>query len=317
MGITVAIALSARCTMKCGHCCFSCTPKSTDLLAEDVALRITDQALEHPSVTNVGLSGGEPLLRKELVVKIASRCKTAKKGCSIVTNGFWAITPNKAQDMINLLWNSGVRTLTVSYDDFHAPYIGLQRIRNALEAGRSSPIHMVLNMAVTREHDGLALLDDLGQSTVGVELHRFPVIPCGAARSFDRSNLYRLFSEDHLLCPEFSPLYHFNGYVYPCCSPTVCETQLALGSVSDLSVSKAIDDMASNALLYVLRTRGVGWILALAREKGLDVPNPSYWTSPCEACLSICGNAETLSALYPEIVAGASRKVVQPVADQG
>jgi len=313
MGITVAIASSARCTMSCAHCCFSCTPRTRSELTADLVLRRVDEALAHPVVTNIALSGGEPLLRQDLVLEVASRCKQAHKGCSLVTNGFWAVTPGKARQMVQKLWDAGVATVTVSYDEFHAPFISQERVANALRCSHETPLHIVLNMGVTKKHSSLDLLAALGNATLDVEMHRFPVLPCGAAASIDKDDFEYCFAEENLRCPEFSPLYHFDGNVYPCCSPTVCETQLAVGSVEEMSVAEAIDAMAANSLLYILRTRGVGWLLARARQKNLDVPAVTTWTSPCEGCLALFRNPSVLRELLPDIVHEAeSMSDVQP-----
>lgn len=44
---------------------------------------------------------------------------------------------------------------------------------------------------------------------------------------------------------------HHDGYVYPCCSPVVFETELRIGNIRKQSMDKIIHDIENNGLLYI------------------------------------------------------------------
>jgi hypothetical protein len=266
-------------------------------------MEVADSAMRDPRVDSIALTGGEALLNKKLVLKVLTVAKSCGKGASLVTNGFWAVTPSAARAAVEELWRAGLRTLTVSYDDFHRQFTTIDRIKNALEASRYTPMHFALNIAVTPSHPGDTIIQQLGQSALNIPITKFAALPVGAALDMPSSEFPPLYSEeDALLCPEISPVYHFDGNVYPCCSPVITDTCLALGLSSDMQVSAALDAMISNSLLFVLRRTGLSWVLSQARAAGFDIPCDG-WTSPCHACLALFRHPEILRDLRDVILA--------------
>jgi YydG family peptide modification radical SAM enzyme len=288
--------------MRCAHCCFSCTPQSQERLAVGTAERIAESAAADSRVDNIALTGGEVLLDKPTVLRVLRIAKQAGKGASLVTNGFWAKTPKSAQAVVDELWEAGLRTLTVSYDEFHTPRISLERIKNVLNTSRRSPMRYALNVATTPARPAHRLLGDLGPAVFNIPITVFQTLPAGGAAAFDPSEFPGIYSEnDPLKCPELSLVYHFDGSVYPCCSPTVTETSLSIGSVDTLSVPAGLDALASNKLLFLMRRTGLNWLLKEARAAGFDLPK-TEWVSPCEACHALFRDDKVVVALRSRIV---------------
>mgnify|MGYP001809572662 FL=1 len=102
-----------RCNLNCIHCGSDCTKEalSPDMPMNDF-LKVLDNIRPHvtPAKTMIVITGGEPLMRKDLEI-----CGTEiyKRGFpwGMVTNGF-ALTKNRLDNLLN----AGLRSVTVSMD---------------------------------------------------------------------------------------------------------------------------------------------------------------------------------------------------------
>lgn len=303
---SIAIAIDSRCNARCSHCCFSCTPRSSDSLSDDRIHDLVTQAIESPDVDEVGLSGGEALLRKDLVLGVTARLSEAGKRTTLVTNGFWGQSEQKARRELSALKDAGLSSMTVSYDDFHAAFVPVQRIKNIFEANKHVDLPSMLNVAVTRNHTGDSLIAALGESILRTRVTKFPVLPVGAARLLPDGTIIRDFcASDDLRCPGFEPVFHFDGRVYPCCSPAVFGTALALGAVGDLGVAEAQRRIRHNMLLAIIRRFGFGPLLRACRDRGVAVPPPSTpLVDACDLCRRLFRDEDALravAALVPDV----------------
>ena len=255
---SVGLNLAARCNATCSHCCVASSPRAEARLSVEQVDRIVDDLIAHPDVREVGITGGEPLLQAKRVLSLIKRVSAAGMKTNLTTNGFWAITPERAARMIGDLESAGLSHLTISYDNFHAPYVKPERIRNALDAASNSRIPTILNMCVSRSHDSLDLLKELGDSALCVKVTRFPVQQCGAGLSIPNEDLIvKPLDKLKLRCPGFELIYHHDGKVYPCCSPPIFDTDMTLGDAGALTHEEFIKRGERNALLAVIRSRGI------------------------------------------------------------
>ena len=234
---------------------------------------------------------------------------------NLTTNGFWAITPERAARMIGDLESAGLSHLTISYDNFHAPYVKPERIRNALDAASNSRIPTILNMCVSRSHDSLDLLKELGDSALCVKVTRFPVQQCGTGLSIpDEDLIVKPSDKLKLRCPGFELIYHHDGKVYPCCSPPIFDTDMTLGDAGMLPHEEFIRKGEKNALLAVIRTRGIKWLLDRVREASPLAPaaRMTEAVSVCDVCTTIMKDKDVLNKLRPTILEEARKAHVRP-----
>ncbi len=84
------------CDSNCAHCAFACKPPVSDELDTASAMELVDQVRDF-GATFLGISGGEPLLRKDLFDIIGYARKTGLNA-SIITDGH--LMDNKAFDNI-------------------------------------------------------------------------------------------------------------------------------------------------------------------------------------------------------------------------
>ncbi len=108
-----------RCNLRCAHCGSSCVGKSPvrELeTAEIKAILDTIAADFDARRIFVSITGGEPLLRKDLFEVVAHMTRLGMRSC-IVTNGT-LLGVEQAQK----LWDAGMRTICVSVDGLEADH---------------------------------------------------------------------------------------------------------------------------------------------------------------------------------------------------
>ena len=124
-----------RCTAACGHCCMSSGPDRTGELSGPDLVKILDELLaEAKQVQVVVFAGGEPLLLGDALLDGIRAVKAHGRIARVVTNGYWATSPEEASRVVARLRGAGLDELNVSTDDHHLPYISLQRVRWAYQA---------------------------------------------------------------------------------------------------------------------------------------------------------------------------------------
>ncbi|HLV33048.1 MAG TPA: radical SAM protein [Chitinispirillaceae bacterium] len=79
----ISVDITNRCNLQCKHCYFLKQNQKGELGDEELLLRIQELKINYPSVMHAGWLGGEPLLRKELLVQCAQLFPLNM----IVTNG--------------------------------------------------------------------------------------------------------------------------------------------------------------------------------------------------------------------------------------
>ncbi|MBU4213726.1 MAG: radical SAM protein [Actinobacteria bacterium] len=296
MMTALGIVIDQKCNIRCEHCCFSSGPRSTQHMTDATVLDIVRQGVEDPKITTIALSGGEALLRRDLVLSCLQLAKQGGKSSSLVTNGHWGQSRKRALTVLRELKEAGLTSMKISYDDFHAQFIPPARVRNVLDANRSVRIPLSVAAAVTRTSTADASLAALGDSLLGVSVTKFPVQPVGAGAAADPAAIIRTTRvDDEPRCPGFEVTYHFDGQVYPCCSPTVFDTTLALGSIDELSVAEAVESLSHNVLLGILRKRGFRWLLDFCESRGIDLGvTEQAYVDACSICHAIFSKSENL-----------------------
>lgn len=201
--------------------------------------------------------------------------------------------------MLTNLKNSGLRGLKISFDDFHQDNLKVQRIKNILDANVKVRIPISLNVAVSKSFKSDKILADLGASILGVRVTKFPIQQVGAACQYSDEEIIKRYNcIDDLHCPGFEVTYHFDGKVYPCCSPTVFDTCLSVADV-DSSVEKSIFNIKHNLLLSALRKRGFKWLFEKCIERGLidDSYMNRRYVDACEMCRILFSSEETAKGI--------------------
>jgi hypothetical protein len=133
---TVTILPTNTCTARCRHCSMNAAPDRHDSLTGEQLERIIDQLVASTDTQVIVFSGGEATLLGEDLNRAIRRVRSHGILSRLVTNAYWATSPEAALAKLRELREAGLDELNISTDDFHLPYISLQKVRTAFEAAR-------------------------------------------------------------------------------------------------------------------------------------------------------------------------------------
>jgi len=130
----IVFSVTYDCPISCRYCVTRSGPWQGPFLDSTFMISVIDQALALGNLSSVVFTGGEPLLKKHEVVQVISHAKEHGLWTRIVTNSFWASTPDCAVEFLGELKEAGLCEINLSCDDLHQEHIPLEQVRNAFQA---------------------------------------------------------------------------------------------------------------------------------------------------------------------------------------
>lgn len=177
-----------RCNLKCLHCGSDCRVESAvkDMPAEDF-LRAIDEIKDivNPNETTIVLTGGEPLMRKDLHIV----------GNGLYERGFpWGTVTNGVlltEERLHQLLDAGLRTITISLDgleDAHNWLRGNNGFKKTLAAIKLLPQidDLIFDVVTCVNQKNFGQLNDIKELliSIGVKSWRiFTIFPEGRAKT--------------------------------------------------------------------------------------------------------------------------------------
>jgi MoaA/NifB/PqqE/SkfB family radical SAM enzyme len=135
----MALILTRRCNMTCGHCSVASGPQFKHEPSEKELLqRIRDAPAA--GVRNVQLTGSEPMLRMDAVFRLLRKCRQGGLQAAVTTNGFWGSDAKEAYRFVRALQAAGPGLLTVSYDRYHTVHQDDEPAISIARGGGDSPL---------------------------------------------------------------------------------------------------------------------------------------------------------------------------------
>jgi MoaA/NifB/PqqE/SkfB family radical SAM enzyme len=126
----IAFGYSTRCNIKCDHCV--AVDDSPDIKKMELAKAkeiIRDMAMA--GITGISFTAGEPFIYYDDLLEMISLCREKNIYTRIVTNSFWAKTPEKAEQLLSILKQCGLSQLRLSYSRWHQQHVSRQNVLNA------------------------------------------------------------------------------------------------------------------------------------------------------------------------------------------
>ena len=125
--------LTYRCTESCDHCFVFGSPRADSSFTLADICRLLDEGERLGTVDEVYFEGGEPFLLFDLLVAGVREARNRGLGVGIVTNAYWATTPEAAEAKLRPLADLGLSDLTVSDDQLHGNSTRAANARAAAE----------------------------------------------------------------------------------------------------------------------------------------------------------------------------------------
>ncbi|AJH78473.1 MULTISPECIES: YydG family radical SAM peptide epimerase [Heyndrickxia] len=302
---TVAINLDSKCNASCDHCCFSSSPTSEVKMEKDYIRNLVNEFARSKTIEVISFTGGEIFLDYKFLKELMEIIKPYKKQITLISNGFWGGSQNKVEEYFKDMNSLNVVALTISYDEYHAPFVKLSSVKRIFEHSRKYPdIDVSLNMAVTKDKMSNRILEELGDSILGIKITKFPLIPVGAAKNrISQENIHKFYNlddEDSLQCPGYEIVYHHDGEIYPCCSPAIFETKITLREEYSQTYERTVEKLQSNLLLFIIRKEGFKWFLNILKEnkKIEEFGIPYEFSSICSLCVSLFNSEDKINYFH-------------------
>src|SRR5262249_44968158 len=133
---TVTILTTDKCTARCRHCCMNSSPERSNKLSYAQIEHVLSQLFANYRMKVVVFAGGEPTLLGDDLLAAITYCKKNGIVSRIVTNAYWADTPEDALAKCKELRAAGLDELNISMDDYHEPYVPFANVKRAWEAAQ-------------------------------------------------------------------------------------------------------------------------------------------------------------------------------------
>lgn len=277
----LGLIVTYRCNAECRHCFFEAGPDRGETMSQHLGKRAIDEAAMLGAEW-VSLTGGEPFLEMELLESLVEYASSKELKTEVVSNGYWAETPEIAERILSSLKDLGLDVLNLTIDDFHQEFVAMETVREAYKAAQELGLKVVImtttskDNAITRETIP-KLLDDTEIQIIGESrihdphalLIETPITPAGRGANISELE-YTLIPS--VRCREaltdigIEP----TGEVYPCRGPLA--SKVILGNINEASLSTILDEAWKDPFYSSLR-------------EGVKVEGA--FTSKCHACLSV------------------------------
>lgn len=278
-------------------------------------------------VSAILFTGGEPMLRQDLVLRLVETARRAGLAASVTTNGFWGQTLPAARRTLSALRKAGLTFFTLSYDRYHAKFQGPEPARNIVRAAEELGVPM--NVTITRvvNDSEVADLIEPFEGSRHPRLRFYDVQPVGRARKFPAASLR---GETEGACQGAAiPAVTDDGRLTACNGPSYFQpatSPLNVGSLDESSLTDLLRKHRDDPILETIRAFGP----ARLRQELSGIPGfegfewKNSYSGICDLCIHINSNPEAVAALRerlsrPELVAerASSRLVLQGVRSRG
>lgn len=121
--------ITNNCSGNCKHCSVKNNEVKDVAVQEDLLLDVIRDLVKRYDIDSVMTFGGEPLLRRDLVLKIHNAAREnniARR--QIITNGYFSNDYNFIRETADEIVLSGINEILLSVDCFHQEYIDINKV---------------------------------------------------------------------------------------------------------------------------------------------------------------------------------------------
>lgn len=306
----LGILLTSKCNISCRHCCNCSGPGSDRVVSLDYIKDLIDDAAKIGSITEVGLSGGEPFLFLDHVRDAMRHARGHGFTASVTTNGFWGRS-RRADRMLSDLQADGLTSLCISTSQFHQEFIRVETVVAAVAAALRVGLRTTINVVASADFQPEVVRAALGDLADKVGIAVMPCLPTGRAMAEVEAQELPSFTAQ----PLGNCRHHFqklavdlDGDVWPCCSPGGFTAPLRMGNATQMPVNEIVAQSAGNPLLAILDAVGPAFFLPFVRDAGVSDDLPDRFADQCHLCHSMLSSPRVAA-----VVEAACRRLTQEI----
>ena len=290
----LGLFLTYRCTSMCRMCCVDAGPLRKEEMKLEDALSCVRQAAEI-GINTLSLTGGEPFLCFEKMLKISHLASQLGLKVNVLTNCFWAETERIAAEKLRKLKESGLEKITINTDEFHQEFVPLTHVKRCFKVARRIGLEIELRCIRTKKTKGItyfateigALEDDR------VTLNEFPVTPVGRGAELDSEMLiYPPLVATKCLFVLRLVAVEPNGNLAACCGVGGFSQPLIVGNIRENCLEELIEKADQDLLYNYLSIYGPQSLVEIMREKGYKPIVAEKHVDLCHVCFDLLKNVE-------------------------
>ncbi len=296
----LCLVITDKCNAQCEFCCFSCTPKNTQVMSEDLMFRAIHDA-KKIGISGVGFSGGECFLYPELLLKGAQEARRNDMTVFIASNGFWGSWEN--EKIIDYLKKLNPDKIAFSRDFFHEKYVKQEDFDKAFKACQELNISCELEVAdFNGEYSAGRYLQSLGEKKYVTQCRFYAAYRAGRALNLPEEMFLNFADSKHAGCIYDGKISVFyNGDVYPCCRHEVYGTQMKVGNMTEKSLQQVLSESYVPKICdVILNCNRMAKLVEIARSK-LGYKISEKMGCSCDFCRELFGTEERKKAMLPYV----------------
>lgn len=320
----LTLTLVYRCNYRCPSCLVGDMLSSKEHLSYDEAVNIIDSAADLETIGGVAFVGGEPFLVHPLMVRIARYVfERYNVPLTASTNSYWAKSLESARQKLERLAQYGMKSLLLSWDDFHSLFGNIEQIANAITACNEFDIQPVIQNIYIK---GATRIDSIKETlgrlcdTERVRWVENPCIPIGLGSNIEveKQPLAEIDDMPYGRCSAGNVInVQANGDVKPCCGAGLMVDRLTMGNIKSDSLANIIRRSSVNPLFNSLVAfKGPKHLVELLRQANRADLVPGRVTDPCDACQKILGNVEAFAVIAESLQAQQVQMLLTRVASE-
>lgn len=296
----IAFGYSTRCNIRCGHCVAAgATPRHQKMELARAGEIIGEMALA--GVSGISFTAGEPFIYFDDLLELVTLCRDRNIYTRIVTNSFWATTPEKTQELLGRLKQCGLSELRLSFSRWHQQHVPrrmvLHAARGCMLAGIAYFVSFVTDFSAEDDSCEQYLRDH------GLKFFPEPVIYAGRAGVFSRPEIFTDYQENRCaMNPYLAP----DLNMYACCdagSHFTATDFFLLGNLKDHSIEQLFARCENHPLYNCIRRMGITTIASFAGMKAREIV--TY--RKCELCKRLFDSPESVAKLSRAAVSALPR----------
>lgn len=297
---TLGIQVTNTCNMACGHCITDSSPQARgDLTWPQIEAAVRSAA---PHVDGICVTGGEPLLRRELTLRTIRLTRELCLRSSMVTNGYWARTPDEARGVWHALEDAGLQKLAVSFDRFHDRIVSGGSLDVLLATGAGTSIEMQVQYCGDRTDEAYRIAEKTA-ARHAARLVTAEVLPFGRGRQLAIRRGVDVATVPKDPCGvAVRPVLTPEGELFTCCGPArgaAPHSPLRLHIQTTDEVGAALSAGATNPILNLIHSKGPRALLNRLSPPVRDrVSKRLLDGSICSLCRAITDDAEAVAELH-------------------
>jgi len=287
----LSLLLTARCNAACRHCSTDCGPRRTEHLDQEQVTGLMDQAalLSRGEPLQFFLSGGEPFLDLDFLLRILRHGSRLGAFMTCVTNGYWATSETRANSVLTSVKDAGLAELAVSSSPFHEEFVRRQRVERVLGAARRVGLPCTVKFVRTRSEARTPEEITRWATTAGAkDVQELPLLPhLRRGEQLTQSEYPRGRGLPAGPCPGRVLTVREDGRAFTCCTPGGFNDFLSLGDAHATPLSELRDRFYLGGTQQILREHGPIYFARAIIARGLGGRLRSSYMGTCDLCTHV------------------------------